>query len=124
MNVLVDTSVWVSHFKKANESLVSLLLQDRVLTHAMVIGELACGTPPSRQQTFAALSQLEPAVTATNDEVMSLIDREQLFGLGCGWVDISLLASALITPACRLWTLDKRLAKLAARFEVGFPAGY
>jgi hypothetical protein len=43
-------------------------------------------------------------------------------GLGCGLVDISLLASTLITPDTLLWTQDKRLALLAMRFGVGFAA--
>jgi hypothetical protein len=37
-------------------------------------------------------------------------------------VDLSLLASALITPGARLWTLDKRLAGLAYRFQLAWPA--
>jgi len=35
-----------------------------------------------------------------------------------GVVDMSLLASTLITPGARLWTLGKRLASLAERFGV------
>ena len=31
--VLVDTSVWVDHFKHGNDRLVHLLEQDLVLTH-------------------------------------------------------------------------------------------
>ena len=51
-------------------------------------------------------------------EVMMFIERERLFGLGYGLVDLSLLASTLMTPGARLWTLDKRLAALAERFGV------
>ena len=46
------------------------------------------------------------------------MEREKLYGLGCGLVDMCLLASTLITPAAALWTLDKRLAELAHRFGV------
>ena len=49
---------------------------------------------------------------------MEFIEREQLYGLGCGLVDMVLLASTLITPGAELWTLDKRLAGLAERFGV------
>ena len=49
---------------------------------------------------------------------MDFIERKKLYGLGCGWVDMTLLASTLITPGARLWTLDKRLAQLAGRFGV------
>ena len=51
---------------------------------------------------------------------MAFIEREELYGIGCGIVDISLLASTLMTPGTRLWTLDKRLATLAARFDAAF----
>jgi hypothetical protein len=51
-------------------------------------------------------------------EVMEFIERERLYGLGCGMVDLVLLASTLITPNAVLWTLDKRLAALCERFAV------
>lgn len=116
--VLVDTSVWVDHFRQRNAPLVALLLQDAVLIHPLVLGELACGTPPSRTKTLADLQRLQSAQQATVREVMALVERERLFGLGCGLVDVSLLASALMTPGATLWTLDRRLAALAERFGV------
>ena len=33
MNVLIDTSVWVGHFKQRNEHLVALLEGDSVVCH-------------------------------------------------------------------------------------------
>jgi len=121
MSVLVDTSVWVEHFRKHNPVLGELVLLDRVLTHPLVVGELACGTPPEpRLRTLEDMELLLPANQATFQEVRELVERERLFGLGCGWVDLSLLASTLITPGATLWTLDKRLASLASRFGVGF----
>jgi hypothetical protein len=49
---------------------------------------------------------------------MAFIEREELYGFGCGWVDISLLAATLINPGAKIWTLDKRLHDLAKRFGV------
>jgi hypothetical protein len=87
----------------------------------MVVAELACGTPPSpRTQTLSDIGLLEPASQASIAEVRILIEQEKLYGLGCGLVDIALLASTLITPGAQLWTLDKRLAKLAERFDIYF----
>ncbi|MBL8475196.1 MAG: hypothetical protein JNK71_03885 [Methyloversatilis sp.] len=43
--ILVDTSVWVDHFRHGNDTLIQLLDRDLVLTHPLIIGELACGTP-------------------------------------------------------------------------------
>lgn len=116
--VLVDTSVWVAHFRQRHEALVALLAADQALIHPMVLGELACGTPPQRTRTLSDLGLLQTTQQASLREVMAFVDRGQLFGLGCGLVDMSLLASTLLTPGARLWTLDKRLADLAARYEV------
>jgi len=114
--VLVDTSVWVDHFRTGNVALVELLAQDRALIHPMVLGELACGTPPApRARTLADLGLLPQCQQASLDEVMGLLERERLYGLGCGLVDMVLLASTLMTPGAELWTLDQRLAGLAQR---------
>ncbi|KGD65755.1 hypothetical protein Y5S_00979 [Alcanivorax nanhaiticus] len=122
MSVLVDTSVWVAHFKHTNEALSILLSNDQVLTHSFILAEIACGTPPApRNRTLSDLSLLGHANEASLDEVMRFIEHEKLYGLGCGLVDIALLASTLITPGCRLWTRDKRLATLADRFGVVYP---
>lgn len=39
--ILVDTPVWIDHLRKGAPELVELLNADAVLTHPMVIGELA-----------------------------------------------------------------------------------
>ena len=122
--VLVDTSVWIDHFRQGNPHLVQLLQQDMALMHPLVLGELACGTPPARARTLADLQRLKPARQASMREVMALIEREQLFGLGCGLVDITLLASALMSSGAGLWSLDKRLHALAQRFGIAYrPTG-
>jgi predicted nucleic acid-binding protein len=117
--VLIDTSVWVDHFRHHNGALVALLGLDMAWTHPMVVAELACGTPPApRRRTLGDMERLQQVQQATLPEVMVLIEREKLHGLGCGLVDLVLLASTRITPGAALWTLDKRLAGLAARLGV------
>ena len=114
-------SVWVAHFKRRNESLVVFMLRDEALTRPLVLGELAFGTSPApRERTLGDIGLLRPAVQASWDEVMAFIEQEKLYGPGCGIVDMSLMASTLMTPGSRLWTLDKRLATLAARFDIAF----
>jgi predicted nucleic acid-binding protein len=120
--VLVDTSVWVDHFRRRNLALVDLLRLDVALTHPLVVAELACGTPPQRAKTLHDISLLRHTQQASQREVMDFIEREELYGLGCGWLDMVLLASTLVTPGAVLWTLDKRLATLADRFAVLHPA--
>jgi predicted nucleic acid-binding protein len=122
--VVVDTSVWVAHFRRANSMLESLLATDEVLCHPLIIIELACGTPPApRERTIGYLKKLRQAVVATTDETLALIDKERLHDSGCGAVDVALLASALLTPGALLWTLDKSFNALASRLGVAFSAG-
>jgi predicted nucleic acid-binding protein len=117
--VLIDTSVWVDHFRRGQDGVVRLLEQDRALMHPMVLLELACGTPPApRARTLSDLGLLQNARQASWREVMDFVEREQLYGLGCGLVDLTLLASALITPGACLWSMDKRLAALTLRFGI------
>jgi predicted nucleic acid-binding protein len=121
VKILVDTSVWVDHFRRRNDALVSVVERDLALIHPMVLGELACGTPPApRSRTLGDLGLLVAARQASPNEVMEFIEREKLYGLGCGFADMSLLASTLITPDATLWTLDERLADLAMRFGVAY----
>ena len=121
MSVLIDTSVWVDHFRNRNNALIDLITMDLALIHPMVLVELACGTPPApRPQTLKDIGLLQPCNQASLTEVMDFIERERLYGLGCGLVDMALLASTLITPGTKLWTLDKRLADLATRFAVEY----
>ena len=119
--VLADTSVWISHFRKPNRVLQSLLSADEVLCHPMVLIEIACGTPPApRERTLSDLRQLRSATVANTEETLALIEREQLQDSGCGAVDLLLIGSVLLTSEAVLWTLDKNLEALAARFEISF----
>jgi predicted nucleic acid-binding protein len=119
--VLADTSVWISHFRKPNPVLQTLLSADQVLCHPMVLIEIACGTPPApRERTLSDLRQLRCATVSNTEETIALIDREQLQDYGCGAVDMLLLGSVLLTSDAVLWTLDKKLEALAARFEISF----
>jgi predicted nucleic acid-binding protein len=119
--VLADTSVWVAHFRKSNQALRTLLSADQVLCHPMVLIEIACGTPPApRERALSDLRQLRSATVASTDETLALIEREQLQDSGCGAIDLLLLGSVLLTSDAVLWTLDKNLRTLAARFHILF----
>jgi predicted nucleic acid-binding protein len=124
--VLVDTSRWIQHFRRANPVLQSLLAADRVLCHPLIVLELACGTPPApRARTLDDLSMLRQAVVATTAETLTLVEKKRLRDSGCGAIDVSLLASVLMTPDARLWTTDRRLEALALRLGVAYkPAGH
>ena len=121
MWVLADTSVWVRHFRRADPVLQSLVSADRILTHPLIVLELACGTPPApRHRTLLDLRALQQAVVATTDETLSLIEKEHLYETGCGAVDMMLLSSTLLTSTALLWTDDRKLNALALRLGVAF----
>lgn len=120
--VLVDTSVWVDHLRSSDVSLVNLLNQDLVLVHPMVIGELACGNLQNRQQLLKLFGYLPYCTEASNEEAMYCLEQNQLMGKGIGFVDLHLLASALLTPNAKFWTRDKRLKNLADNLGIGWQA--
>lgn len=113
--ILVDTSVWIDHFRGGDPDLASLLRDGRVLIHPWVTGELALGQLSRRSEILGLLRNLPQAKVATDAEVLTLIDNDQLFGLGIGYVGAHLLAATILTTGARLWTRDRRLAAVAAQ---------
>jgi len=116
--ILVDTSVWIDHFFKADERLVEHLMAGDVVSHPMVVGEIAVGNMAGRRRILAMLNQLTQIMVADHDEVLGFIETQRLFGMGIGYVDAHLLAAARLMPDVRLWTFDKKLAASAVRLGV------
>ena len=85
-SALVDTSVWIHHFRKRNQGLIALLESDAVLVRPMIVVEIGCGTPPSRASTLSDLATLKQAQQPSLFEAMDFIERENLYGQGCGIV--------------------------------------
>ncbi|MCA9784688.1 MAG: PIN domain-containing protein [Candidatus Delongbacteria bacterium] len=112
--ILVDTSIWIDHLRQGDEQLVELLNSGLVLGHPLVLGELACGNLRNRQELLGLLKTLPQARTTETDETLHFLETAKLFGLGLGWVDVSLLASAQLT-GCQLLTRDRTLARAATR---------
>ncbi len=117
--VLVDTSVWVDHFRRGNDRLSGLLEKERVMIHPFIFFELACGNIRNRNEILALLRVLPSSGIAVMDEVLAFIDSHRLMGKGLGYVDVQVLASAIIANV-RLWTLDKRLAGAAVALGLDF----
>lgn len=111
--VLADTSVWIDHLRRGNPRLVAALEDGQVATHPFVIGEIACGNLRNRTEVLALLHHLPLAPVATDREALGFIERRRLMGLGIGYVDVHLLASAALGDALELWTLDTRLSAVA-----------
>lgn len=117
--ILVDTSVWIDHFRAPDRLLAELLDRERVLVHPFVLGEIACGNLKRRKEILALMQALPAAAKADDGEIMAFIERRGLMGRGIGLIDAHLLASCLIEP-CLLWTLDKRLRSVAEELETAY----
>ena len=117
--ILVDTSIWVDHFRRSNAQLVDALQRDDVLIHPFIIGEIACGSLRNRATTLELLQQMPMATVAEFDEVLGYVERFKLHGKGIGYVDVHLLASAVMSGAT-LWTNDKRLKATARGIKCAY----
>ena len=117
MTVLVDTSVWIAHWRQGERRLAQLLESNTVLVHPFVLGEIALGHVTSRAEVLADLATLDAPRVAEHAEVLALVEGGRLWGRGIGWVDAHLLASALLERTV-LWTLDAPLARVARELGV------
>lgn len=111
--ILVDTSIWIDHFRLGDEHLVELLKAGRVLQHPFIVGELACGNLRQRAEILSLLQDLPKAPVADDTEVLVFIEKHALMGRGIGYIDVHLLAATALADFARLWTRDRRLAAVA-----------
>ncbi len=118
--ILVDTSVWVDHFRVGDAQLVDLLERAKVVMHPFVVGEVACGSLRDRASVLELLQDLPAASVAESEELLGFIDRHGLHGKGIGYVDVHLLASVALTEGAKLWTRDKRLRVAAQALGCAF----
>ncbi len=112
--ILVDTSVWVDHLRRGNSRLAALLEETQVAGHRFITGEIALGHLRRRSEILALLASLPQTPLAEHDEGLRFVADHRLAGSGLGWIDVHLLAAAALDRS-RLWTLDRRLAAVAAR---------
>ena len=119
--LLVDTSVWIDHLRKRDDDLARLLGGNRVLSHPLIVGELAMGNIQGREMVLSTLQDLPQAAVAEEKEVLHFVSAHKLFGLGLSYVDAHLLAAVQLTPGAFLWTRDKRLAKAAMDLSLATP---
>ena len=126
--ILVDTSVWINHLNpkdprfsiQHSERLKTLLNDNLVLGHSMVIGELACGNLKDRKSMLTDLKNLPNASVATDDHVLSFIEQKQLMGRGIGYIDFHLLAATELTRSTELWSLDGSLMDAATELNLAY----
>lgn len=115
--ILVDTSVWIDHFRNCNEHLSGYLNEGLVYCHPFIVGELACGNLRNRKEILDLLSALPVVKFAAHEEVLQFISNHTLHGQGIGWIDAHLLVSTVLTN-CKIWTLDKSLSNVARILDI------
>lgn len=120
--ILVDTSVWVDHLRSGDDQLADVLEQGLVLIHPYIVGEIACGNLRHRGEILSLLDALPVAPRATDEEARALIEARRLMGRGIGFVDVHLLAAAILADQGRLWTRDRKLAGVANDLGIGYAA--
>jgi predicted nucleic acid-binding protein len=118
--VLVDTSVWIRAFMGREPfapELDRLLSIDQVVGHELVYGELLIGDRGGRKKLLSNFGKMFQAANVPHTDVVAFVEMRNLHGCGVGWIDISLLASAMVS-GLKLWTADSRLSELATEFGV------
>ena len=118
--ILVDTSIWIGHLRMSVAPLVDALFRNKVHTHPMVVGELACGHLKDRQALLKEWNRLPRVTEASHDETLFMIESNQLMGRGISFIDFHLLASCLVSTNMRLWTRDKRLLGVAQELHIAY----
>ena len=116
--ILVDTSVWIDHFRKPDQRLQELLQNDEVAIHPLILMELALGSIANREEVISHLSLLAKAQVAELDELFTFIETRALYRKGIGVTDLHLIASALLEKALLIWTRDRRLGEIASSFGI------
>ena len=105
--------------RRSIAAFAALLAARRIVTHSVVIGELATGNLQDRPATLAMLRSLPRAPTATMNECLALIEAHKLHGRGIGWMDVHLLATARLEHH-EVWSLDAVLMEAAAELGVAY----
>ena len=120
--VLVDTSVWIRFL--ANRApyaaeLDRLLGLDEVTGHELVYGELLIADRGGRRKLLAAYERIHQAAMVPHVEVVGFVRDRDLHGRGVGWIDVHVLASAIVARL-QLWTADPRFSAVADELGVAY----
>jgi predicted nucleic acid-binding protein len=120
--VLVDTSVWIrflANWAPYAAAMDDLLSRDEVVGHELIYGELLVGDRGGRKKLLAVYEQMYQASMVPHREVVAFVHARNLLGRGVGWIDVHLLASAIVGQM-PLWTADLRLSALAKEIGIAF----
>lgn len=117
--ILVDSSVWIDHFRNNNALLSTHLANGAIVMHEFILGELAIGNFKNRKIILSLLDSIPKLSKLTYDEFIYFLEKNSFYGKGVGFVDIHLLGSTKLAGV-KIWTLDKRLLKLANSLNLNY----
>ena len=96
-----------------------LLGRDEVAGHELVYGELLIGDRGGRAKLLAAYDRIHQAGIVPHRDVVAFVRHRGLYGRGVGWIDVHLLASAIM-ERMQLWTADACFAAVADELGVAY----
>lgn len=116
--VLVDTNVWIEHFRSSSSQLIEFLMAGKVVTHELVLGELSLAhfNKKDRELILERLHALEKIETSRHQDVYEFSLENKLSGKGIGWIDCHLLHTC-VKENLQLLTLDKNLSILKNKLQ-------
>jgi predicted nucleic acid-binding protein len=116
--ILVDTSAWIHHLRKADARLVRFLTEQRVRTTDVVMGELLLGSglPSGFARNLRALPRL-PSPSAAETRLFVERHSRAFAGCGVGWADVGIVLAA-VKAGARLHTADHAVRKLCRVIKV------
>jgi len=117
--ILIDSSVWIDHFRSENKLLSTLLMQGAVVMHEFILGELAIGNFKNRKVILSLLDSIPKLSKLTHNEFMYFLEMNSFYGKGVGFIDIHLLGSTKLA-GIKFWTMDKKLMNLAKSLNLNY----
>jgi predicted nucleic acid-binding protein len=120
--VLVDTSVWIRALggrAPFADELAKLLEVEDVAGHDLIYGELLIGDCGGRKKLLADYKHMFQASVIPHPEVVAFVESRRLHGRGVGWIDVHLLASAIV-DGLKLWTDNPRLSAVAHELALDY----
>jgi predicted nucleic acid-binding protein len=116
--ILVDTNAWIHHLRKHDPRLSQYLLEQRVHTCDVVVGELLLGSGlPKTLATDLLLLPRVPSPSASETRLFIERHLRSFSTSGVGWADAQIILAAAKAGA-RLYTSDRAVRRVSKALRV------
>ena len=112
--ILVDTGVWISFFRgeKSALGLKHLLVEDNVVLHPYIFGELLLGGLSKINENL--MKSVKFCDIIKEDDIYEFIKKNRKYISGMGWVDINIAAS-IYESSYELFSFDTNLQNFSKK---------